>query len=177
MKKATTRRLLLGIMQHLAFAIVIMLIVIIAQRSIIRPESVHTDNRLYQLDVIGREEEFEETINFVKEISFDKVHVFPYSIREGTKAAKMQGHLQNAIKSERANRLSAVCEDIRSKQFKLMAGKTVSVLFEMPKDGYACGYTKNYTPVRVKTEENLSGKIRDVLITETFNDFCIGEII
>ena len=123
------------------------------------------------------EEEFEETINFVKEISFDKVHVFPYSIREGTKAAKMQGHLQNAIKSERANRLSAVCEDIRSKQFKLMAGKTVSVLFEMPKDGYACGYTKNYTPVRVKTEENLSGKIRDVLITETFNDFCIGEII
>lgn len=64
MKKATTRRLLLGIMQHLAFAIVIMLIVIIAQRSIIRPESVHTDNRLYQLDVIGREEEFEETQAF-----------------------------------------------------------------------------------------------------------------
>lgn len=123
------------------------------------------------------DEEFEDTLNFVKEICFDKVHVFPYSLREGTKAAKMHGHLQNAIKNERANRLSTVCEEIRSINFASMKNKTVSVLFEMPKDGYSCGYTKNYTPIKVKSEENLSGEIRNVLITETHDDFCIGEII
>ncbi len=123
------------------------------------------------------DEEFEDTINFVKEIRFDKVHVFPYSIREGTKAAKMQGHLQNAVKSARANELSALCEEIRSEQFSKMKGKTVSVLFEIPKDGFNCGYTKNYTPVKVKSEEVLSGEIRSVLITETHNDFCIGELL
>ncbi len=123
------------------------------------------------------EEEFNETINFVKEMRFDKVHVFPYSIREGTKAAKMQGHLKNSVKSERANTLSSICEEIRSKNFASMKNKTVSVLFEMPKDGYNCGYTKNYTPVKVKTEEILSGEIKNVLITETHDDFCIGEII
>jgi threonylcarbamoyladenosine tRNA methylthiotransferase MtaB len=123
------------------------------------------------------EEEFEDTLNFVKEICFDKVHVFPYSIREGTKAAKMQGHLQNATKSERANRLSALCEKIRSECFSHIRGMTVSVLFEAPKDGFNCGYTKNYTPVKVKSDTNLSGEIRNVLITETYNDFCIGELI
>lgn len=123
------------------------------------------------------DEEFEDTINFVKEISFDKVHVFPYSIREGTKAAKMQGHLQNAVKSARANELSALCEEIRSERFSMMQGKTVSVLFEIPKDGFNCGYTKNYTPVKVKSEEVLSGEIRSVLITETHDDFCIGELL
>ncbi len=123
------------------------------------------------------EDEFNDTINFVKEIRFDKVHVFPYSIREGTKAAKMQGHLQNAVKSARANKLSSICEEIRSEQFTMMQGKTVSVLFEMPKDGFNCGYTKNYTPVKVKSENDLSGEIRSVLITETHDDFCIGELI
>ena len=121
-------------------------------------------------------EEFEDTMNFVKEICFDKVHVFPYSIREGTKAAKMHGHLQNSVKSERANRLSALCEEIRGEKFTLMKNKTVSVLFEVPKDGYNCGYTKNYTPVKVKSDDNLSGEIRSVSITETHDDFCIGEL-
>lgn len=123
------------------------------------------------------EDEFNDTIKFVKEICFDKVHVFPYSIREGTKAAKMQGHLLNSVKSERANRLSAVCEGIRRERFALTKDKTVSVLFEMPKDGYNCGYTRNYTPVKVKSEADLSGKIRNVLITEANDDFCIGELL
>lgn len=123
------------------------------------------------------EEEFSTTVEFAKEIGFDKVHVFPYSIREGTKAAKMQGQLQNSIKSKRANELSAICEQIRNDRFKKLNRRTASVLFEAPKDGYQCGYTKNYTPIRVKTDELLTGKIRNVVITETHDDFCIGELI
>lgn len=123
------------------------------------------------------EEEFNETINFVKQIEFDKVHVFPYSIREGTKAAKMCGHLQNSEKSRRALQLSAVCEDIRKENFKKNKGKTFSVLFETPKNGWQIGYTRNYIPVKVATNTDLSGKIANVIITDTDDDCCIGEII
>lgn len=123
------------------------------------------------------DKEFEDTINFVKEICFDKVHVFPYSIREGTKAAKMQGHLQNSIKSKRAAILSEICEEIRKNNFSKNKGKTVSVLFEVPKKGYQCGYTANYTPIKVQTDENLTGEIRNVLITQTEDDSCIGTLM
>ena len=123
------------------------------------------------------EEEFRTTVEFAKDIRFEKVHVFPYSIREGTRAAKMEGHLPNAVKSQRANTLSGVCEEIRKEIFKKNIGKKFSVLFETPKNGWYNGYTKNYTPVKVKTDEDLSGQIKDVIIIDTDGDFCIGELI
>ena len=123
------------------------------------------------------EEEFRTTVEFAKDIRFEKVHVFPYSIREGTRAAKMEGHLPNAVKSQRANTLSGVCEEIRKEIFKENIGKKFSVLFETPKNGWYNGYTKNYTPVKVKTDEDLSGQIKDVIIIDTDGDFCIGELI
>lgn len=123
------------------------------------------------------EDEFKQTVEFVKKIRFEKVHVFPYSIREGTKAAKMEGQILNSIKSERAAELSAVCEEIRAEAFGNIKGKVYSVLFEAPKNGYQCGYTKNYTPVAVKCDECLTGLIRDVKITEVADENCIGELI
>ena len=123
------------------------------------------------------EEEFATTVEFAKNIRFEKVHVFPYSIREGTRAAKMDGHLPNAVKSQRANTLSGVCEEIRKEIFKENTGKKFSVLFETPKNGWFNGYTKNYTPVKVKSTEDLSGQIRNVIIIDTDGDFCIGELI
>ena len=123
------------------------------------------------------DEEFDNTVNFAKSIRFEKVHVFPYSIREGTKAAKMDGHLPNAVKSKRANILSSVCEKIRKEAFADNNGKTFSVLFETPKNGWQHGYTRNYTPVKVKTDTDLSGQIRDVIITDTDNDCCIGKLV
>ena len=123
------------------------------------------------------EDEFEATVKFAEKIRFDKVHVFPYSIREGTRAAKMNGHLTNQVKSERAARLSSVCEEIRKDIFKNVKGKAFSVLFETPKGKYQTGYTMNYTPVMVKTDENLTNKIRNVLITDTDDEYCIGELV
>ena len=123
------------------------------------------------------DEEFQQTINFVKKIKFEKVHVFPYSIREGTKAAKMEGQVLNSVKSERASELSAVCEKIRVEAFGDIIGKTCSVLFEAPKNGYQCGYTKNYTPVMVKTDECLTGSIQNIKITEVVGESCIGILI
>ena len=124
------------------------------------------------------EEEFNETVEFAKLIGFEKVHVFPYSVREGTRAAKMPDQIERAEKERRAAALAAVCEHIRAEKFAALNGKTVSVLFEKPKNGFQCGYTKNYTPVRVKTDECLTGQIRTATITApTDDDYCLAELI
>ena len=119
------------------------------------------------------EDDFMETVDFVKDIKFEKVHVFPYSVREGTVAAKMEQHT-NAIKDKRAADLIEVTEKIRADYLKAQISKTVEVLFETQRDGYCEGYTKNYTPVRVYTEENLHGLVLNVTITEAKDDYCIG---
>ncbi len=119
------------------------------------------------------EEDFETTVDFVKDIKFEKVHVFPYSVREGTVAAKMEQH-SNAVKDKRAATLIEITEKIRADYLKDQTGKTVEVLFETQRDGYYEGYTKNYTPVRVYTKGNLHGEILNVTITEAKDDYCIG---
>ena len=119
------------------------------------------------------EDDFKETVEFVKDIKFEKVHVFPYSVREGTVAARMAQHT-NAIKDKRAADLIEVTEKIRADYLKAQISKTVEVLFETQRDGFYEGYTKNYTPVRVYTEENLHGKVLNVTITEAMDDYCKG---
>ncbi len=122
------------------------------------------------------DDEFLTTKAFVEKIRFDKVHVFPYSVREGTKAATMPNKIQNRIKSERSALLCVLCEAIRNESFKALKGKNVDVLFETPKNGYQCGYTKNYTPVKVKSDCDLTGKILCVKIIQTVDDYCIAEL-
>lgn len=120
------------------------------------------------------EESFVETLDFVKKVRFEKAHIFPYSVRQGTKAEKME-QLTNAVKDERAARLSRVAEEIRNEYLKNQIGKTVEVLFELHKDGYSEGYTENYTPVRVYTEEDFKGMIKPVKIIDCSEDHCIGK--
>ncbi len=121
------------------------------------------------------EEDFKETIDFVKRVKFEKAHIFPYSVREGTRAAKMPQHTKS-IKEQRAAKLTNVANSIRKEYLKNQTGKMVEVLFELAKDGYSEGYTKNYTPVRVYAEENYQGLIKTVKITNYSDDYCIGEI-
>lgn len=122
------------------------------------------------------EENFKETAEFVKRVGFEKVHVFPYSVREGTKAAKME-QLTKSIKEERAARLSEITDKIRESFLSKQIGKTVEVLFETEKDGYCEGYTKNYTPVRVYAQRNCKGEFLSVEITDSEKDYCIGKFV
>lgn len=122
------------------------------------------------------EEYFNTTVEFVKRIGFEKVHVFPYSIREGTKAAKME-QLTKAIKDERAAKLSEITEKIREDFLKQQIGKTVEVLFEAEKDGFCEGYTENYTPVKVFGNNICKGEFLKVKITDSEKDACIGKFI
>ena len=121
------------------------------------------------------EDHFITTCEFVKRVGFEKAHVFPYSVREGTVAAKME-QLEKSVKEHRASELIKIADKIREEYLKKQVGKTTEVLFETAKENYTEGYTKNYTPVRVYGNNNLKGKIIEVTITDADKDYCIGEI-
>ena len=121
------------------------------------------------------EEDFEKSLEFVKKVGFEKVHVFPYSIRPGTPAAKMENQLEKSEKERRAAIMSTAAEEIRKNFLESQIGKTLEVLIEEYHGGYAQGFTKNYTPVKIACEENLHGIIK-AKITAVDGDFCIGKI-
>lgn len=124
------------------------------------------------------ESDFEESLEFVKKVGFEKVHVFPYSIRVGTKAEKMDGHLPKAVKEKRSAVMIEECEKIRREFLLSQVGKVFPVLFESKeKDGLMLGHTANYTPVKVPARHELIGKIVDVRLTGVGTDWNTGEVI
>jgi threonylcarbamoyladenosine tRNA methylthiotransferase MtaB len=122
------------------------------------------------------QEDFDETVEFCKRIRFEKAHIFPYSVRENTVAARME-QLTNATKDYRASQLSALTEEHRKDFLTKQIGKTVNVLFEVYKSGHSEGYTENYTPVKVYGNCDLQGKIFEVQIYDVENDYCIGKTV
>ena len=121
------------------------------------------------------ESDFEISLNFVKKIKFEKVHIFPYSRRPGTAAAGMENQVGNSEKQRRAEIMAEECEKIRKNFLKKQVGKTLQVLLEENHEGFARGYTKNYIPVRVDGKRGL-GEIVNVKITGTDSLGCFGEI-
>lgn len=122
-------------------------------------------------------EDFEESIKFAKKVKFEKIHAFPYSVRPGTKAEMMTPQIQKSVKEERCKELIQVAEEIRKDFFNSQVGKTVEILCETFEDGYVYGYTKNYTPLKVKNDKKLHGIIKQVKITDFDDEYCIGEFI
>lgn len=122
------------------------------------------------------EEDFDETAAFVKKIGFMKVHVFPFSPREGTPAFSYPNPVPNAVKEARCARLQKEADELREEFLRGYIGKTVGVLFETAKGTYQHGYTENYTPVAVDSDEALTGTIRRVAVNEVKNGVCAGTI-
>lgn len=122
------------------------------------------------------EEDFEDSLSFVKSIEFEKVHTFPYSEREGTAASKKGDSVTKREKERRASVMINETEKIRNNYLKNLIGKTVEVLFEnqIEPDVYQ-GYTKSYLPVRIKSDMNLVGRIENVKIVQYCDDYCIAE--
>ncbi len=123
------------------------------------------------------EEDFNASLDFVKNIGFAKVHVFPYSKREGTKAFEMSGHLTNAVKTQRASVMGNAVEESRDNFLLTQIGKTSKVLFETITDGKYFGLTENYTPVVVESDKDIRGEILDVNILSLKGEICFGELI
>ena len=98
------------------------------------------------------DEEFEETAAFVKKVGFLKVHVFPYSKRDGTYAAKMSEQVAPEIKKRREDRLIAICEEVAKEYMDSLNGDTERVLLEEEikgREDYILGHTDRYIEVAV----------------------------
>lgn len=121
------------------------------------------------------EEDFEKSLEFAKKVGFEKVHVFPYSVRPGTPAAKMENQIEKSEKERRASIMSNVCEEIRQIFLNNQVGKMLEILVEEHHGGFAQGYTANYTPVKIPCECELCGIIKTE-ITDVDGDFCVGKI-
>lgn len=122
------------------------------------------------------EEEFNETMKFVKAIRFSRIHVFKYSIREGTKAAEMTNQVDDMVKSERSKVLIELGEEVSNEFMKKYVGKDVSVLVETEKtENLFEGYSTNYLKVLLKSDINIRNTIVDVHVNNVENDYLTGE--
>lgn len=95
------------------------------------------------------EEDFMETYNYCKNIKFSKIHVFPYSDRNGTVASRMTNKVPRSISKERARKLIELSNELEKEYFNSFIGKEVEVLIEEYVDGIYYGCTDNYIPVKL----------------------------
>ena len=95
------------------------------------------------------EEDYNETYEYCKSIKFAKIHVFPYSDRNGTVASRMTNKVPRNIIKERARKLIELSNELEKEYYNSFINKTVSVLIEEYKDGYYYGFTDNYIPIKI----------------------------
>lgn len=124
------------------------------------------------------EEEYQETRQVIREVGFAKIHVFPYSPREGTKAAVMPGQLSRAVKERRTRELIALGEETAAAYQQQWLGRESTVLLE-EKDGDVWhGYTPEYIPVTVADcPVCAQGQIVTVRLTASTPDGMTGTIV
>lgn len=111
------------------------------------------------------EEEWEETISFVKKAKFSQIHVFPFSPRSGTLAASMANQIDPQTKERRVHELIRVSKELQEEYESRFLGKEMEVLFEEdePKKGISLGHTSNYLHVCVPFSKPLHGEIKTII--------------
>ena len=112
------------------------------------------------------DEDFESTCQVVREVGFSKIHVFPFSPRQGTPAATMPDMVPKRIKSERSKRLAAVERELRTGYFEGLVGRSLRVLVESPSDSHidrVVGTSCRYAPVELPGGPQICGKLVDVV--------------
>ena len=120
------------------------------------------------------EEEFRQSLEFIRKCAFADMHIFPYSRRPGTPADKMPGQHNNATKERRSRAAIAVAEEMSREYRENLIGKVLPVLFEEKDGTYFTGHAPNYVKVYVEGE-SLHNEIREVTITEVYRDGVIGK--
>ena len=140
------------------------------------------DNPALTTDVIvgfagETEEEFAECKAFLEKIEFFETHIFKFSIRKGTRAAKMENQVPDQIKTKRSNELLALNEKNSVKYLQEHFGKELEVLMEekmtVSEETYFVGHTKEYIRVAVKTEENLTNRFVTVKAKGILKDLIL----
>ncbi len=110
------------------------------------------------------EDEFAQTLNFIQKCQFSSMHIFPYSKRPDTPAAKMPDQIPSSVKEERAKQATQIAAQMELDYLSQFVGQRLEVLFEEQRDGLWRGYTTRYTEVVLASEENLHNQLRTVSI-------------
>lgn len=125
------------------------------------------------------EEEHQESMAFVREMRFSRLHVFPFSPRAGTPAATMPGQVERKVKERRAREMIQLGRELALDFGRRYLGRTVLVLAEEAVDaeeGWLEGYTDNYVRVRFRGGDELKNCLVPVCVTEVEEEFCLGEM-
>ena len=122
------------------------------------------------------DEEFNQTYKFLSDIKFYKMHIFKYSQRKGTPAAKNKNQVDGNIKEQRSKKLIELSNKNEAEYNQALIGQTVKVLFEEEKTGLYKGHTQNYILVYCKSDENLENQILDVYCNKIENGKIYGVI-
>ena len=122
------------------------------------------------------EADFAEGMDFVRRMGFARMHVFPYSARRGTPAARRTDQVPPMVRKERAARMQALAEELAEGYHRSMLGSVAEVLFETQEDGVTDGLTETY--VRVYTDAPVvRGEIVPVRLTHLYRDGIWGEMV
>ena len=120
------------------------------------------------------EEEFAESLAFIRKCAFADMHIFPYSRRPGTPADKMPGQHNNATKEARSRAAIALAEEMSRAYREGFVGRTLEVLFEEREGEFYTGHTPNYIKVYARGE-NLHNEIRTVTMLEIYRDGVLAQ--
>lgn len=120
---------------------------------------------------------FMDTFNLLKELPTTHFHVFPYSKRQNTTAAKMENHIQNDVKKQRVKTLINLGGQKLAEFSEKMIGQESEVLFEREKDGFFEGYTSNYIKVKHKSLESLQNRVVRMKFTALEGEKLVGKVL
>jgi len=121
------------------------------------------------------EEEFRQSLDFIRKCDFADMHIFPYSRRPGTPADKMPGQHNNATKEARSRAAIAVAEEMSHAYRENLIGTKLEVLFEENDGLYCTGHAPNYVKVYAEGQ-NLHNEIHTVTVKEVYKDGVIGTL-
>ncbi len=122
------------------------------------------------------DELFKESVNTIKDIGFTKIHVFPYSKREGTKASTMSNQINGDVKKERVKTLLQLSKELEQNYMEKHLNKKMNFIPEVYKEGYIIGHTENYLLIKTKGTKDLIGKTVTVKTKEIDYPHIISEI-
>ncbi len=142
----------------------------------------YIDGVRFSADIIAgfpgeTEEDFAATHGFLDFANLVHAHIFPFSERQGTEAAEMDGRLDKKTKAERAASLAEHQDRINEADAKTLFTTTAEVLFEVTENGYATGHTRQFLSVRSKTGEDLHGVIKNVILRSYKNGTFDADIL
>ncbi len=121
------------------------------------------------------EEEFSQTLDFIQKCAFSAMHIFPYSRRPGTPAAKMPGQVPNAEKEARCRRAAQVAQKMEEDYLDSFLGQEVPVLFEEEREGFWRGHTTRYVQVAAQSGEDLHNRLCTVRLIRREGLTLVGE--